>query len=324
MLKKAILLALLTMAFIGKTNAAMTIIDINVSDINGGAGFVGSADVNIEWVLYDSNAGSMHGYDFNVDIYYSTSPGTQSNVVVADLNLGDINKNNGYCRNYAAFGSTTRMHCEYTWSSTSMNSITDGNYYIDINASIYNHNAGFQVLSDVNQDTNFSFYLDNTTPTCRVVQLQSGKAFQWYIEGEESASEARGGQTTLYYSEQKVQGGVTPSPSYSTMTGSLGIVADELNIGTWDYRCYAVDDAGNTGTASSKKLITYPLEGAAVVVSGGGAAIAQAIQSIIPVDFGTVTTNPVGFVTANPLFVLIVAAAAYLLFAKGGKKRKRR
>jgi len=319
-MRKAIIVALLATMLASTASATIVVFDVNVGDLNRGAGFVGGSDWNIHFRVYDDNVESMSGSDYNLTIWYKTGLGGTLREIVSDVNLGDANTlhGNGYCdRNISSFAQTGGAHCQYNWNDVNQVALADGNYYIDVNVALVTDVTNWLVY-DHNADTNYSFYLDNTPPHCEL-EKQRGSEYKWILSGESDA-EVVGSTTTLYYSEVTAN----RTPNYVTTAGTLGSsVIEFFERGKYDYACYVIDDAGNRG-ATKEYTVEYPPAGGVVVVQpggGGGGAVAGAIQAIALPDLSTVASDPVGFATANPAFVGIVAVAAYLLFFNKKKRR---
>lgn len=308
---------------------SLQVYDVNVEwastpkDFNG-AGFI-TTDTNIHFRVIDTNtnaayvAAATKTVSYIADITYATTKGATTTSIANDLNLGTQIKSAGYCD--ANVGSKF-VNCEYTWPAAIVNAISDGNYYIDVNVLAIDHfvsdlaTVDQNTNSDLNMDTNSSFYVDNSVPTCSLEKRQ-GNQYAWILS--EGVAESQGSQTTFYTSV--VDKGHATSYS-STTAKQTDVVLGTYTVGNKDYQCYASDLAGNTGTASLKYNIEYPPQGAEVVinVSGGGVVSGNVAQATVDIP---IVGSVVAYAQANPLFA-IIAVGAIVLLLSGGKKRKRR
>src|SRR3990167_9531430 len=131
---KKILVFMAFLLIAGAAFALTPVTDVNVSKITLGGGFIGPADVNINFTVIDTNADVFVDNTYIVDISYSAVKGAETTSIANDYNLGNFTKNNGYCDTNIGAVRTT---CHYPWLATSIVSITDGNYYIDVNIIVY-------------------------------------------------------------------------------------------------------------------------------------------------------------------------------------------
>jgi len=286
---RKVLVILLSFLFIATANALM-VTDVNVSKMDGGGGFL-TTDTNINFTVWDDNTEVMAGIDYVVDIYYSTAKGGTDNLIVNDLNLGDVNATSGYCLTPpATFGSATNTRCSYVWTASSINAISDGNYYIDVNLQTKIHTGGTSISSQ-NMDTNNSFYVDNTSPVCSI-DKKRGNQFQWQID-KETEAQSVGSQTTVYYRKNE-------RDSYQTLTfdGSTTYSDDHFKIqtGRQKYSCYGVDTAGNVGSTTTRE-IEYPGDSGQVIIGP---------PVTVPTTPGTSGIHPV------VILILLVLGAGFL------------
>ena len=304
----ALLPALLLLAI--TVNADIMVTDVNVSKDTNGAGYLGSGDTNISFLVRDDNATcTMATTRYDVNIYYSSTKGAHTTTIVADLNLGDVNESSGYCLTSIAAGcSTAPAKCSYVWTSAAIDAIADGNYFIDVNVQARVSDANFPIY-DQNMDSNHSFYIDNTTPEC-VWERRVGNKFAWISDNDDEAV-ARGSRTTLYYT--------TDEQTYSSALLSQEFPQTlELSYssGEHDYYCYAVDSAGNTSATTEKLDLRHP-EGVTVAVGGAGAASVSPVAGLA----ANLPETIAGFPTP---IVIIVGIVVVVLISGGGKSKRRR
>lgn len=316
MAKKIMLAVLALLVLMGTANAAVMVTKVSPG-VDGN--FLRSS-TSVSFAIEDDNAGAQ-SMEYKATIYYGAAQGAQTTAIVSDVNLGNVMETSSVCSGTIGL---TAIGCNYAWT---ISSVSDANYWVDVNVTAYfdwNTTHEFSLdgnhMYDQNMDSNVSFYIDNTKPVCKV-DPKTGNTFNWKIT-EEEASEAQGSATTLYYSVVKQR----KSESYSSTTGTFGgAVKSHYTSGKYDYRCYATDSAGNTGDKSSKKTIEYPSLGGTVVISGEMAPVVGAASIVTDI-----VADPIAFVQANPIALLVILAVAFLLFggkssgAKKGKRRKRR
>ena len=290
-------------------NADVAVTDVNVSYNNNGSGFVGSSDVNINFTVRDNNASCvMARTTFDANIFYATTKGAQTTAIVADLNLGDVNRSSGSCRKaIAAACSTAPTQCSYVWTSAAVNAINDGNLFVDVNVTVWaGPGTAIGMLYDFNMDTNASFYIDNKVPSCSF-EKRAGNAYVWIVANEDNAF-AVGSTTTLFSRVDDENAVATSLARVTNQTGEFF-----LSSGRHNYYCYATDSAGNVGSTTEKLKFEYP-GGISVAVSGRGVAVTQPVAGLV----ANIPTTIAGFPT---LLVLSVGIIVVILLA-GGKKRK--
>ena len=212
-----------------------------------------------------------------------------------------------------------RTTCHYPWLATSIVSITDGNYYIDVNIIVYyGAVAAGARITDFNMDTNNSFYIDNTPASCKM-DVGRGNNYVWEISNE-SGSNAAGSENTIYTATSTIS---SSTPSFASASlGKTVSLSGNFDNGTKKYSCYVTDTAGNTSSTEEKK-ITYPSAGG-TVVTGAGGGVTQSIAAMQSI-FSNITADPVEFAKANPILVVIVLIAGYVIWkgqSKKGKKKK--
>lgn len=316
-LAMALITALIALFLASTASAKSGVIDeIVVRDVNLGTGtthFV-TTDVNIEFLVRDTNASAAFATYF-LDATYSTAKGGTTNKIVDDLNLGTEGETTGYC---AVAITNTFKKCQIVWADANIAAISDGNYFIDINViSMFDFNANGlwdnrisdgNHLGDGNMDSNGSYYIDNTAPSCEL-EDKPGNQFRWVVKNE-SEPLSKGGTVTFYYRRDN-------DDSYTSSTTAIMFAdqgqEDHYLVGDHEYSCYVTDKVGNT-SLTYKNEIRYPKEGSAVSIGGGIAPSVAAIMAGIPQEIAGVPT---------PL-VAIVAVIAYIFLSKGKKKKRRR
>lgn len=311
-----VIIALLTVFLLGNASAAIMVTDVNIEgQLAGGAGFI-TSDVNIVFTVEDTNAELKDRTTYVADITYDSVKGETDGAIVTDYNLGTSSDNAGRCD---ANVGLSQVRCEYSWTNAAVGAISDGNYFIDVNVQAFFDYDGTpldtdaNLVADFNMDSNNSFYIDNTTPSC-IIDKQKGNKFVWEVDGEGS-SEAVGSTSTIYYSIDIIG----KDPTYSTATGTT--FEDNYDIGDLEYNCYITDSAGNTSSITSEE-IEYPVEGAAVHI-GAGTLAGQAPGSLAQSIAIPTSVSEINF--ASPLGIGVILVVVYLLFVrktkKGGKKK---
>ena len=302
------LIMLVLALFLQSVGANPVVTDVNIEGkIDGGGGFIGSSDINIVFSLRDNNISCiMQGTAWDANIYYSTTKGANTTAIVTDLNLGDVNRNMGYCSVMPGVAcSTAAVRCEYTLPATTVNSITDNNYFIDVNVTSILATAGGTIkIADFNMDSNNSFYVDNGEPVCSINEKR-GDQFDWEITGEEP-EQAVGSTTTMFYKKEK-----TASYSSTIFNGTVVSLSDNLTSGTKEYSCYATDSALNTGSTVTKEISYNAATGS---VSIGAVTVTPSATSGTMSIFGGTSGSVSPIIIIIGLLVLVVLL--YYLFIK--------
>jgi len=289
-------------ALIGTASATLEVFSVQPGIADDG-NFVASP-AKISFYVVDSNSDAINDGNqrnnvrYFATIRYATSTRATYTSVVSDLNLGNGLANSSACDSNIG---TTGTYCSYSWDS---DSITDANYYIDVNVTWYWGGSGVnETAEDYNNDSNYSFYSDTTVPSCEFEE-ERGNQYTWSVINEAPAEDL-GSVTTLYYS-------VDDAVTFSSATATTSLAGNLLN-GKHTYRCYATDSAGNT-SATDEETHQYPNPNSVTLVGGGGSALAAAITA----------QNISQTVQENPIIIGLVLVGAFLLFGKKGKKRKSR
>ena len=151
--------ALFVLAIFGSANAAITVVVVSPTDVN----YTKDTTLAIVFTVVDSND---ERNDYNANIYYGTEQGTQTNLIVNDLNLAEGVEDGAAvnCNGTDTDFSTAARTCYYNWDTTG---IADANYYIDVNvfAMLANCADGNACIRDDTNADSGTFVLDKTAPT---------------------------------------------------------------------------------------------------------------------------------------------------------------
>jgi len=186
--------------------------------------------VSIDFNIQDTDNDELH-----VKIAYSTTRGAFENTIASDLNLNNhTNIANLTCDDTDWTDST---NCTYSWDTTS---ISDGNYYIDINVWDTSN-------ADATDSSDSSFMIDNTAPT--TTASAGSYTFNTWTNQDVTISlscddgSGSGCDKTYYCTD--TSNSCTPTTEYSS---SFTITAE----GTTYVRFYSKDRAGNNESVSYK------------------------------------------------------------------------
>jgi hypothetical protein len=203
-----------------------------VLDPNGNQYINGSA-YGIDFNVYSPGAGS----ELHAKIAYSSSAGSFTNIIIADVNLNnDAGVAALSCTDTDWSDQTT---CTYNWDTTAA---TDGNYYLDLNVST--RTGGIAIDS-----SDASFYIDNVGPA--TANDYNGAWRRNDLNVTLSCNDGLGrGCSTTYYC---VDDANTCTP---TTSGTVALVSCASPNYCQKYvRYYSTDLLSNNGTTTATQVI---------------------------------------------------------------------
>src|SRR3990167_5676865 len=289
MKKLLILIAMLFFAGFGCASA-----DANVN--NSLAGRYISPTVNsyiFDFNVQDGNfVAATH--DANIDIYLSASAGAFTNALVNDGNADT------YCGAETNYASATR-NCTYTFNADP--SLSDGNYFIDINFTVTNASDSADTNS-VTASSAASFYLDETNPNLLDPTVRySGNGKLSVSWNAITASPLDFNESLGYRVYYGTSDPGTTCNSGTTLSETITVASDPesiiegLTTNTDYYICVNLtDEAGNVNNASTVVKQKTSANSASVVVRNGQVTPISAAGGI---PFGQqVSSIAAGLVTA--------------------------
>ncbi|MCD6478269.1 MAG: fibronectin type III domain-containing protein [Candidatus Diapherotrites archaeon] len=150
-------ISILTSA-IGAPGTQPEIKDVTINETTNPVYIKKGDQITISFSVKDLDVNADSNSRLNVELYYSTAPGTFENLI-GDYNLSDTSKE--YCptNNFQNF-----VDCSIRWQT---DIDADGNYYIDLN---FYEKEG-ETINDSNQAVSINtMYVDNTPPEINVLQ----------------------------------------------------------------------------------------------------------------------------------------------------------
>ena len=180
-------------------------------------------DLNVTSPILDLNWNGTHAITFDVldadatnnldvNLYYSASAGSMTNLIYADSNLADASGIT--CSDYNFLDSTS---CTYSWDTTTA---SDGQYYIDVN--VFDGTAFDEVSSPI-------FRVDNTDP----VTTFSGCTNDWFNVTKTITLSCSDSGSTCNGTTYSLDGG-----AWQTYSGTFDLTTDlnhQIDYNSIDY-----------------------------------------------------------------------------------------
>ncbi|MCX8189674.1 MAG: hypothetical protein N3F05_00375 [Candidatus Diapherotrites archaeon] len=164
---------------LSKLSARATAPSVQLVAPNGGEYLRGIYDIN--FYAKDEDIASIEDGELFIDIYYSSTKGGFSNLIIKDGNLFNKNLFNCNDTNFQDF-----TFCRYSWTTES---VIDGNYFIDVNIhdstglnSIVSSNSGFMIdnnapITTDNAPIGWQSNSFNVTLTCSDIKSGCNKTY---------------------------------------------------------------------------------------------------------------------------------------------------